>query len=287
MLKTFHVLGPFIFLLLITVYSCNLVNDKSKFPDVPGYDIHTPVTVKLKTELDEISGIVYFPRDTVVFAINDELGVLYKIYLRKKIKIDEWEFSEDADYEDIVLVDSMFYALHSNGDLTKFRYFSEDSLFVEEFEIPLDGKNEFEGLYYDSTANKLMLICKDCKGDKDENSVYGFNIGEAAFGGEAVFTINGEEVLKNQLVEEKNFRPSAAAIHPVTGDLYILSSVNKSIAIADKGGKIKAVYPINPAVFKQPEGIAFSPEGDMLISNEAADIGAGNVLIFKYKHEGR
>jgi uncharacterized protein YjiK len=284
--RSLHVFRLIFFLFVVAVYSCNLA-DKSKYPDVPGYDIHNPVTIKLKTELDEISGIFYFDRDTCVFAVNDELGVLYKIYLRKKITIDEWEFSEDADYEDLVLVDSMFYALHSNGDITKFRYYSEDSLFVDEIPIPLEGKNEFEGLYYDSAANKLMVICKDCKGDKEFNSVYGFNLSSAEFTAEPVFKIDGKEVIKTQLVEEKRFKPSAAAIHPVTGDVYIVSSVNKCIAIADKHGKIKTVYPLNPAVFKQPEGITFTPDGDMLISNEAADVGVGNVLIYKYKPQGR
>ena len=47
--------------------------------------------------------------------------------------------------------------------------------------------------------------------------------------------------------------------------------------------KIKEAYQLDPVVFKQPEGITFTPWGDMLISNEAADVGAPNILIFKYK----
>jgi hypothetical protein len=35
-------------------------------------------------------------------------------------------------------------------------------------------------------------------------------------------------------------------------------------------------------LFKQPEGITFTPKGDMIISNEAADRGVAEILLFKY-----
>lgn len=265
-------------LILLTI-SCN--NTKSKKPaDVPGYDIGKPVIVKLKSALDEISGITYYPKDTSVFAINDELGVLYKVYMRKKIKIEQWEFSKGSDYEDLVLVDSTFYALHSNGDITRFRIFSEDSSTVDEFEIPISGKNEFEAMYYDSTRG-IVIICKECETDKNE--AYVFDPKTATYDRKPAYTIDISEIMRKQKQDEKEYKPSAAAIHPLTNELYIMSSVNKCIVTADLDGKVKEVYPINPALFKQPEGLTFTPKGDMLISNESAESGVGNILIFKRK----
>jgi hypothetical protein len=43
------------------------------------------------------------------------------------------------------------------------------------------------------------------------------------------------------------------------------------------------VYKINPKLYKQPEGLTFTSKGDLIISNESADIGAANILFFKYK----
>ncbi|WP_207497082.1 SdiA-regulated domain-containing protein [Aridibaculum aurantiacum] len=274
-------------LLLLTGWtllsSCNMLSGKQKYPDIAGYDIHTPVVVSLKTELDEISGVVYYPKDTSVFAVNDELGLLYKIYIRNKVRIESWQFSKDADYEDLALVDSTFYALHSNGNLTRFRIYASDSLDVEELKLPVEGKNEFETLYYDSAANKLVVICKDCKSDKKEVTAYAYDLDTKSFSASPYFTISGKQVLAALNSEEKKFKPSAAAIHPITQDLYIVSSVNKCLVIAERDGKIKDVIPLDPARFKQPEGLNFTPAGDMLISNEAAEVGAGNILIFKSK----
>jgi hypothetical protein len=87
------------------------------------------------------------------------------------------------------------------------------------------------------------------------------------------------------LLDEKKFRfkPSAAAIHPLTNELYIISSINKVLVIADVNGVPKKVYKINPKLYKQPEGLTFTSKGDLIISNESADIGAANILFFKYK----
>ena len=52
--------------------------------------------------------------------------------------------------------------------------------------------------------------------------------------------------------------------------------------VADKNGVPEKVYRINPKLYKQPEGLTFTPEGHLIISNESADIGAANILIFKY-----
>jgi hypothetical protein len=83
--------------------------------------------------------------------------------------------------------------------------------------------------------------------------------------------------------EEKiKFKPSAAGINPITGDLFIISAINKLLVIADRRGDAKEVYKIDPAVFKQPEGLTFSPAGALVISNESADEGVANILVFPY-----
>ena len=269
------------FFVLLT--SCNELAIKEKYPTIPGYHLENPTTISLKTELDEISGVVFYPKDTSVFAINDELGKLYKIYIRKKIEIKDWKFSNDADYEDLALVDSTFYAMHSNGNLSRFKIYSADSFVSKEVDLPISGKNEFEALYYDDKKEKLILLCKDCNADKKEVSAYAYDTKTNSFSSTPLYSIDSKMVLNKLPKGEKQYKPSAAAIHPITGELYIVSAVNKSIVIADTDGNIKNVFPVNPAIFKQPEGLTFTPNGDLVISNEAAETGAGNILIFKYK----
>jgi uncharacterized protein YjiK len=274
----------FIGLFLLLLVACHQKKNVHTYASLPDYDFTDPLIVHLKTDLDEISGIAYYPKDTSVFAINDELGVLYKIYVRKQVQIQKWRFSNDDDYEDLVLLDNMFYALQSNGNLKEFTFLSKDSVQIEDHRLPLDGDNEFESLYYDPFHEKLVLLCKDCEDDdEDEVSAYAYNPVEKTFSEDAFFTIDTEKVAKLLNHKKTKFRPSAAAIHPITKDLYILSAVDKSIVIADRNGNVKEAYEIDPRLFKQPEGLTFTLTGDMLISNESAEIGSANILIFKYK----
>lgn len=264
--------------------ACAQKKDSLSYPSLPGYDFTNPVIIHLKTNLDEISGIVYYPKDSSVFAINDEEGVLYKIFIRKKVQIKKWKFSGEGDYEDLVLFDSTFYAMQSNGNLKSFRFSSKDSFSLEDCMVPLEGKNEFETAYYDSVQKKIVLMCKDCEADgKKIISAYAFDPFDHTFSDKPLFIINADDIEDELGIDKIKFRPSAAAIHPVTKDLYILSAVNKALIVTNLNGKVKDAYELNPALFKQPEGITFTPAGDLLISNEAADIGAPNILIFKYK----
>ena len=74
---------------------------RTMFESPDGYDFSKPWKFNLPIELDEISGIVYYPKDTSVFAIIDEFGWLYKIHLTGNRQIGKWKFSEHGDYEDL------------------------------------------------------------------------------------------------------------------------------------------------------------------------------------------
>ncbi|HKP31101.1 MAG TPA: SdiA-regulated domain-containing protein [Chitinophagaceae bacterium] len=254
------------------------------FPTPPSYNLNYPITYKLPTELDEISGIVYYPKDSSIFAIHDERGWLYKVHLGEKIKIEKWKYTAGADFEDLGLVDSNFYTLKSAGGIVEFRIFRPDSVIKIERKLPKSPKKEFEAMYYDSANHRLLAICKDCEADiKNTASVFAFDIAQKKWLDSPAYVIDVEKIEKKFGDKISKFKPSAAAINPMTGELYIISSVNKLLVIADANGKAEDVYPLNPKVFKQPEGLAFTPKGDLLISNEAADIGVANILLFKYK----
>jgi uncharacterized protein YjiK len=268
---------------LIAIAGCTS-SGKDEKPSPPEYDLNHPKIIKLGDKLNEISGLVYYPKDSGVFAIVDEVGVLFKIILKgEKPNVQQWHFAEHSDYEDLVLLDSVFYAMKSKGDVIAFKFVTTDSVSAQEYDIPAQGKNEFESLYYDSSIHKLVLLCKDCEADnKSKVSTWAFDPVSRSYS-EGPYTIDAAAITQESKTEKKKFKPSGAAIHPVTGELYIISSVNKILVIADTRGKVKRVYPIDSDVYKQPEGIAFTPSGDLFISNEAAGEGLPNLLYFPYK----
>ncbi len=269
----------FCLIAVIFYISCS---SQTQFASPKGYDLNKPVKVYLEAQLSEISGIVYYPKDTGVFAISDATGSLYKIFPDKNAMVQKWKFGKNQDYEDLQLHDSIFYILSSSGNIVSIKFVTADSLQTSEYQFP-QNKVEFETLYFDSTLNKLILICKDCKEDKKkEVSTFAFDILNHTYS-DGPYKIDADKIAAMLHEDKIKFKPSAAAINPLTHELFILSSVNKAIVIADKNGNVKEVDQLDPALYKQPEGIAFTPKGDLLISNESSKEGSADILVIKFK----
>ena len=141
------------------------------------YDLNSPYRIKLSDQLGEISGVSFYPKDSSVFAISDEYGSLYKIHLNKNMLTLRWKFDQPRDFEDVVLHDSIFYVLESNGNIQALRFSMKgDTIFKRRSIFPAEKnkKNEFESLYYDERSKGLIMICKNCEADK-KNSVSAWN----------------------------------------------------------------------------------------------------------------
>jgi uncharacterized protein YjiK len=95
------------------------------------------------------------------------------------------------------------------------------------------------------------------------------------------FYLDYSKIPDSLLPNDQPLKPSGAAIHPITGEMYILASANNLLLITTTDGTIKEIYPLSKKKFKQPEGICFSPEGDMFISNEARG-GRANIMHLSY-----
>lgn len=72
-------------------------------------------------------------------------------------------------------------------------------------------------------------------------------------------------------------QPSAIAIHPKTGDIYITEATKPKLLIMDSSGNIKSLQKLNSSDFNQPEGIIFSPDARLFVSNEGTKE-PGNIL---------
>ncbi|HTN37416.1 MAG TPA: SdiA-regulated domain-containing protein [Arachidicoccus sp.] len=183
-------------------------------------------------------------------------------------------------------------------------------------------KGEYEGLYADASADNLFVLCKDCAVDRHQSQVtiYKLNTvkdsasaGTDHAGGWALsgtFQINTEEIasllssddgVETPEVSDKqnkknkkgkagkkakalNFKPSALSWNNRDQRWFVLSSVNKLLVLADANWQVQEVYPLDPALFPQPEGIAFDSTGDLYISNEGPAGEKGTILKFPYLH---
>lgn len=280
----------YVTIIAILLFSCSDANKEKKHADSNNdqYDLQNPFVIKLPESLAEISGIAYYAKDSSVFAIEDEDGMLYKIKLTQSNDIKKWRFDKKHDFEDLILKDSVFYVLISNGDIETIRFGTGENITTATSAFPDASKksNEFESLYFDDTLHQFVLLCKDCEDDsKKQISAWGYNIDSSVYT-PSVLTINVQPVDEKLGEKKMKIKPSATAINPANNNLYILSSISHLLIVTDRAGNFKEVFPLDPAIYKQAEGIAFTPAGDMIISNESHETGLANILIIKNKKKG-
>lgn len=275
----------FLALLLSIATLSGCVEDKNKL-DLPSdvYNFNDPSVLILNDALQEISGIYFYAKDTSVFAIADEEDYLFKIHLNNNVT-QKWKFGKYNDYEDLYLLENTFYILESSGSIHTLNFSQNgDTIYEGKNDLSHHEGLEFESLYYDDQLKLLVMICKDCDNDKNGfSTAWAFDPNSKVYERD-IFKIDVKSIAKRTGKKKIKFKPSAAAINPETGDIWILSAVNQLIAVTDREGNFKDAYTLDPRIFTQPEGIAFTPWGDLIISDEAGDkYGKGNLLIFKKK----
>ena len=251
-----------------------------------GYDLEHPQQMELGKVLNEISGITYDRQNNSLLAISDSKDKVIEIDLQKqKLKDVTGKIAEPGqDFEDLVLLDSTIYILASKGEIRAVPLYGQDSNSVQVYTLDVKGKNDFETLYYDTASKGLIMLCKECDMEKGAHTktAYRFDLENKKFEDNPYYTISTKAVEDAVKDKKADFKPSAAAFHPLKKQLYILSSAGQLLVITDSKGKVLEVHRLNPDLFPQAEGIAFAPNGDMYISNEGK-YGKPTLLLFPYK----
>lgn len=258
--------------------------EKKQIASPPGYDLSKPEKRILDEDLDEVSGIYYVAADSSIIALNDEEGKFYRLNLQGKITGKAFKFAKKSDFEDLTTDGQYWYAVKSDGEVHRVEKAFTDSLQVRVFSFPEKGW-EFETMFFDPAKQKLVLISKTPLALKDGRiPAFTLDTGAASFNYDPYYSPDTITIAKLHGKKKWNCKPTAAAVHPITGETYILSSHERMLMIM-KDGVLNAVYPLDKTMFRQPEGITFMPNGNLLISNEAQGSTA-NILIFAYGQTG-
>jgi uncharacterized protein YjiK len=270
--------------LLTTTTSCELFWS----PKSPrGYVVPRPNKMILEKKLNEISGIFYLPMENSFLAIADNKQKVYRVTVDGKVSnYFEDDFGEEADYEDVTKVDSAIYVLISDGTIVSVTR-GDTGLISTKFSFPTTdstNKNDFETMYYDSTAKGLILLCKECEIEKGKGirTAYRFDLAKKQFDPAPFYTIPIRGVADRLKDGKVDVFPSAASFNPIDKRLYILSSAGQLLMSTDGRGNVFEVFRLNPTFYPQAEGIAFAANGDMYISNEAK-LGKPTLLWIPYK----
>jgi uncharacterized protein YjiK len=258
---------------------------------------------ELPNKLEEISGLSY-SKDDRLACVQDEKGNIYIFNSNTGHVEQKIDFGDDGDYEGIEVIGEHAWVMNSKGTLFLVKnYLNEDALSVEKYNTKFTGKNDTEGLGYDPISQKLLIACKghpfvDDKHGKEFKAVYFFDTEAKKIDSEPFLLIEmdsikyyknyntmtrlGVELLAyfDDSKGDLSFQPSAIAVHPLRGNIYILAAVGNLLIVYSREGKMMAMVRLKSKNHPQPEGICFGPDGTLYIANEG-DGGHGTIQAYK------
>ena len=253
------------------------------------YDFDNPSSVfKLAKDLREISGLSLLS-DSSVVAIQDEKGVLFELSLADGAILRESKFGKSGDYEGVEVVGDSIYALTSSGDLYSMYWHGDDVSKPNKSETFLSSKYDTEGLGFASWNNTLLIAAKEYAGAdlRSSKSIFAFDVSTKELSTTPTIIVkidsiaaaaHGDASIPQKMLLRNWFKPSALAIDPLSNFIYILSSSYESIVVLDTSASIVSFDRLDPGIYPQPEGIAFKPNGDLIIASEG-DGGRGRLVL--------
>lgn len=278
-------LNLLITLALVAVFSLFFFLKKAQ-SQVP-YDLGEPNrTIELPAELREISGLSLTGKKGQLAAIGDEKGQVFFIDEKSGAIERAPVFREKGDFEDLVMLGDSIWCVKSDGDLFKLTGLDESTPTFEKYESGfLDPeRDDVEGLCFDEKNNRLLLACKGMTDSFKVRRFIAFDLKTKQFAPEPAFSLDPCDVEKAMPGGKKGkpFSPSGLAIHPTTGEVYVISSVGKMMAVLSPEGILKKAMKLDKELLPQPEGIAFAPDGTLYLSSEGKK-GTGVILVFDMK----
>ncbi|GGW53378.1 uncharacterized protein YjiK [Winogradskyella epiphytica] len=253
------------------------------------YAVHYTIksTFTLPDILREISGIVWLDENTFA-SIQDEDGFIYVYDVAENEIKDKIEFANSGDYEGIAINENDAYVMRSDGLLFVVKNYRSEHPEISEIQTPFSSDNDIESLNYDPDNNRLLtapkeedLITKNIKG------IYQIPLKTMRMDSMPIIKIN----LKSEKLKpfrhkkiHKTFNPSGMAIHPITKEIYLVDGKKPKLMVLNMKGEILKALPLDKRKFAQPEGITFSDDGRLFISNEAGNKhDNGNILEVELK----
>lgn len=242
-------------------------------------------TWELPPELNEISGIVWVDHNTLA-CVQDENGVIYIYDLDEKSVTDEIPFAGNGDYEGIALHNDDIYVMQSDGLLYEVKDWRAVNKTVSAHQTGFKSSNNIESLTYSLKDNSLLTVPKDKDVNEDFKGIYRISMASKTVDIKTpaykidMNAADLKEYRKKKL--HKTFNPSEIAVHPETNEIYVLEGKNPKLLILDAKGTLKKVYKLDEINFPQPEGMTFSEDGELYISNEAVT-GPATIHLVEFK----
>lgn len=207
-----------------------------------------------------------------IACLQNETGSIFIFNLETGLIDKEISFGPPGNYEGLVMVNGTAYVGCADGRILEVANYASDSPAVTEYGTHLTVDDHLNGLCYDK-KNKRLLV--SVRGNENINlqykSIYAFNLAQKTMPVKPVIRID----LKNRIfngIEHKNlqtvFQPSDLDIDRRTGQLYIIDGTRRQLLRMRLSESIRDLTELNREKFFQPEGIRFTPSGELFIASK-------------------
>lgn len=141
------------------------------------------------------------------------------------------------------------------------------------------------GMCLHQQTKRLFFVAEsDIENEVQNYLIYTFNLNQRKLNERPLFEIKSEEIelfaISNNIplpanrldengdtLRDFSFIPDVIAVHPKTNEIYVLSSVDRSLAVFNQFGQVVNFTTLNESLFSQPKAMTFFPNGDLLLTN--------------------
>ena len=221
----------------------------------------------LPAELAEVSGLAW--DGDALLSHGDEVGRVYRVAPAAGAGLAATLRGEPRDdFEGIALAGDRLVLSTSAGRLYVAAWTGAGGVLEHRvIETGLGRECELEGLAWEAGSGTLLLPCKRPKGKRRPAGLvirrWRLDPGAAL----PDVTIPAAAVAAAGI---GGFRPSAIEVDPVTGDWLLLSANRPALLEVTPDGAVVRGTTLGRH-HRQPEGLALTPSGDLLVADEAAD----------------
>lgn len=261
------------------------------------YDFSTPKIISLNHQLKEISGLSF--ANNSLYTHNDEKGILFTLNPDNGEILATQKFGKDDDYEGVEVLNDKAYLINSSGILSISNLKNQET---KKIKTPFKDTNNVEGLCFNTAnANELLIACKGKtlhgKSNDTSKAIYVYDIEKQQLDEKPFVKITPHRLVtylkktytdlpKHQYKHFKHrltaFAPSGIAVHPTTGQLFIVSARGSLLLILNAKKEIEHLVFLNEQQLPQPEGICFDDAQNLYISTEGKNT-KGQILKYTTK----